>query len=348
MTTHVEPIPSYERTTSNDYRERLKREAETALFHPALYELLTIAADDGLASPEAISLLSDSSNKDEYATAVATLTQTIFDRRRGTGIERYQLTDKALSSRIIEAVRRTVEALNMTTEVPVPKGSFEIAAVLGATAAPVAKRTNYLYDALEKETAAAPMLVGLGAERPLRDGDTKYVDLYPYIEEAKVETDLLAHAARDWFKLHGYSVPIIDPSVPAEVYTKDATLGSRYRIQTVTFEDDARKPCWSPSMIINLSPPFDKSHHPRATTGETIQFLLELADFQPGDKLLLASSQPYLAGQKFETQRLCLDAGIEVEVAGYGIDCSGLSGAALGDEIAKATTKAAALYTALQ
>lgn len=348
MTTYIDRIPLHEQAASYDYQERLKHEAEELLFHPALRHLLAVATEEQLIPQAAYSALLSSADEDGYASSVALLAKTAFDRRHGTGIERHQLNDDPLSLQLAEAIRQTVGELHMTKDIPVPTGSFEVAAVLGATAAPIAKRTNYLYDALEKGATRASVVVGLGAERPLSDIDTRYARLYPYINETRVETELLAHAAKDWFAAHGYSAPAVDQSVPAEAYVKDETFGSKYRIQTVAFDDGAYVPQWAPNMIINLSPPFEKTHHPRANTGETIRFLLKLADLQPGCKLLFTSSQPYLLGQKFEIQRLCLDAGVEVEVAGYGVNNTHLSAAALGDEIAKATTKAAALHAALK
>jgi|GEM_PF-3296925 len=348
MTTHIDRIPSQEHFDSRDYRERLQREAEEILFHPSLAHLLTVAAEEHNISEASIEALANTPDTYTYALTVAKLAKTILDRREGSGIERHQLRDDDLSSRMRETIRRTVNELHMTTETPVPSGSFEIAAVLGATVAPIAKRTDYLYDALEAGTANTSILIGLGAERRLLDVDTKYAHLYPYVSAAEVETELLAHAAQDWFTKNGYTAPVIDRSAPIETFTKDATLGSSHRIQTVTFEDEQSRPGWAPGMIINLSAPFQKTHHPRANTGETVRFLLALADLAPGDRLLFVSSQPYLLGQKFEIQRLCLEAGVEVEVAGYGIDSARLSASALGDEIAKATAKAAALYTALR
>jgi len=332
----------------SEYREHLRDEAETFLYSPALQKLLAASEAEGRISQEEMAELANvQGNPDEYPSLVASLVHKVMNWRHDPKMERHQLKDDDLSDEYREAIRQAAGELMMTDEVPIPHENYEIAAVLGATVAPVANRTNYLYDALERGDCRAKFLVGLGAERPMMPPDLRNAGPYAYVELSEVETDLLTYASRRWLVEHGYDIPTIDKGSLSNSWLNDRNYGSQYRYQTVSYEDDQHRPDWAPDTIVNLSAPYNHAHHPRANTGETIDFMIKLAELKEGDKALFVSHQPYLLGQKFEIERICLEHGVQVDVAGYESNNAKVTATVLGGEIAKAAQKAQQLREAL-
>jgi hypothetical protein len=338
-------LPSNHETRA-EYQERLKEGAESFLLHPALQELLVAAEAEGRVSEEELMHLADiQDNHDQYLPAMADLVNKAMNwRQTDNRMERFHLKDDDLSPEFRDTIKRAAVELMMIEEAPIPDGDFEVGAVLGATVVPVVNRTNYLYDKLEAGGTRVKQLVGLGAERPMMAPDLRNAADYPYVEGTDVvETNLLSHAARDWFARHGYDSPAVDPSSASISLQKDVNYDSRYRFQTVSFNEDQHRPEWAPDTIVTISAPFNKPHHPRANTGETIEFLRKIAELKSGNHALFISHQPYLLGQKFEIERLCLDADIRVDVAGYAATNPNLPATVWGGEIAKAAKKAAEL-----
>lgn len=337
-----EKLPTNHETRS-EYQDRIKEEAEAFLLHPALQELLVISETEGRITSEELTHLADiQDDHAQYLPAVANLVDKAMNwRQTDNRMERHDLKDDDLSPEFCAAIKHAASELMMINEVPIPEADFEVGAVLGATVVPVVNRTNYLYDKLEAGRTHVTHLVGLGAERPMMAPDLRNANNYPYVEgDGVVETNLLSHAASDWFAAHGYDRPTVDPSTASSSWYRDVNYGSKYRFQTVSFEDGQHRPKWAPETIVTLSAPFEKGHHPRANTGETIEFLRQIAELKSGDRALFISHQPYLLGQKFEVERLCLDSDIRVDVAGYAANNPNLPATVWGGEIAKAAKKA--------
>lgn len=330
-----------------EYRERLKDEADAFLFHPALQELLVASEAEGRISEEEINeLIAAQDDLEAYPGVVARLVHKAMNWRNDPKMERHQLKDDDLSPEFRATIKRVGAELSMTEAEPIPEGDYAVAAVFGATVAPVASRTDFLYDALERGDVTAKYLIGLGAERPMLAPDLKNAGKYPYVNDSQVETNLLAFAAKDWFERHGYDAPHVDAHSPMTSWQRDANYDSRYQVQTVSFDDGQRRPEWTPEVIVNLSAPYKKDSQPRANTGETIAFLSRIAELKPGDKALFISHQPYLLGQKFETERLCLEGDLRVTIAGYEARVNPPA-TVWGGEIAKAAEKAQQLREAL-
>lgn len=330
-----------------EYREQLRDQAEAFLFHPALQELVVAAEAEGRVTEEDMTeLIAAQDDLENYPDAIAKLVHKAMNWRHDPKMERHQLKDDDLSPEFRSAIKRIAAELSMTDAEPIPQGHYDVAAVLGATVGPVANRTDFLYDALEGGEATAQYVVGLGAERPMLAPDLKNADKYPYVRESLVETNLLSFAERDWFERNGYDLPHIDTHAPTTSLLRDANYDSRYQVQTVSFEASQHRPAWAPEVIVNLSAPYQKDHHPRANTGETIAFLSRLANLQPGNHALFISHQPYLLGQKFEIERMCLDDDLRVTVAGYEARVDPPA-TVWGGEIAKAVQKAQQLREAL-
>lgn len=352
MIQDIDSAPSFHEKDTVDriheYREHLREDAENFLLHSALKELLVASEAEGrLSTKELEELATVQDDHSRYMPLAAKLVQKAMNWRTHNHMERHQLKDDDLSPEFRETIKRVGSELGMTNEVPIPDDDFEVAVVLGATVKPVAERTDYLYDALENGNSRAEILLGLGAERPMLAPDINNAKAYPYVEQSEVETNLLSFAAQDWFIRHGYDMPSVDPSTPSISWLRDRNYDSKYRYQTVSFEGDQNRPDWAPETIVNISAPYQKDHHPRANTGETIEFMVKLANIQSGDKALFISHQPYLLGQRFEIERLCLEPDIRVSVAGYESRNPNLPATVWGGEIAKAATKASELLAAL-
>jgi hypothetical protein len=330
------------------YHERLLEDTEAFLFHPALQELLVASEAEGRISEDELNeLVEVQDDPDAYPSVVARLVHKAMNWRNDPKMERHQLKDDDLSPEFRQVIKDAAAELGMTREVPIPDEHYKVAAVLGATVAPVASRTNFLYDSFENGIGNAELLVGLGAERPMLAPDLRNAETYTYVNNSEVETSLLSFAAQDWFDKNGYDTPSVDLSSPTVSWFKDANYESRFRFQTVNFEDGQNKPDWAPETIVNISAPYRRDHHTRANTGETIDFLCRTAELQPGDKALFVSHQPYLLGQKFEIERICYENGVEATLAGYGTSNPNLAATVWGGEIAKAAEKAQQLRETL-
>lgn len=333
------------------YHDRLRDTAEQFLAHPALEKLIVASEALGrLTETDMADLVAArDSGKSDYLSCVARLVQKAMDWRTapdGTVLERWETpADKDLPPEYCDVIKQAGVELMMNDEIPVPNKEYTVGAVLGATVVPIARRTDFLYDSLENGVGQVSTLVNLGAERPLGPVDRKNAETYPYVNDAAVETDLLDLAAADWYARHGYDAPAVSRLGASTSLRQGATYDTKYDIHII--EPGQNRPAWAPEMSFSLSAPYDKTHHPRANTGETLDFALELAEAQPGNTMLVISHQPYLLGQLFEAQRAGVDYGIQVEGAGYANLNPALPATIWGGEIAKAATKASELLDAV-
>ncbi|QQG50796.1 MAG: hypothetical protein HZB75_04725 [Candidatus Saccharibacteria bacterium] len=333
------------------YHDLLRDNAEQFLAHPALEKLIVASEALGRLTDEDMAELvaAREAGKAEYLRSVAKLVQKAMDWRTapdGTILERWETPkDSDLPPEYCEAIKQAGIELMMNDEVPVPNKKFSVGAVFGATVVPIAKRTDFFYDSLEDGVGQIDTLINLGAERPLGPVDRKNAEAYPYVNNASVETDLLDLAAIDWYTRHGYAAPKLSYYSRSTALRWGPTYDTTYNIHTIDAEQS--RPDWAPEMSFSLSAPYDKTHHPRANTGETLDFAMEITEVKPGDTMLVISHQPYLLGQLFEAQRVGIDHGVQVEGAGYGNLNPALPATVWGGEIAKAATKANELLEAI-
>lgn len=346
-----EQIEKINTPETESYHDFLRDNAEQFLAHPALEKLIVASEALGRLTETDMAELIAARNagKAEYLGCVAKLVQKAMDWRTapdGTILERWETPkDSDLPPEYCEAIKQAGIELMMNDEVPVPDKSFTVGAVFGATVVPIAKRTDFLYDSLENGVGHVDTLLNLGAERSLGPVDRKNAETYPFVNDAAVETDLLDFAAADWYTRHGYDTPTISHHGATTSLRRGATYDTKYDIHMI--DAGKNKPAWAPETSFSLSAPYDKTHHPRANTGETLDFALELAEVKPGDSMLVISHQPYLLGQLFEAQRAGVKYGIRVEGAGYGNLNPALPATIWGGEIAKAATKASELLDAI-
>jgi len=336
----------------HEYLDRLRDGAEKFLLKPALKKIIFASEAEERLNPEEVDALLIAEAEGDTKTQLqltAKLVQEGLDWRtdaNGKVLERHEMPDdKDLSDEYRSIIKDAIDELDeMNREIPIPKKRYKRAAVLGATVGPVAGRTEYLFSKLEESEASAESIVGLGAERLLNAVDLRNSTAYPYVNDSKVETDLLSFAQQAWFTEHGFDTPQIDRYPSATSLLRDQNYDSRYGFQTVSFAEGQKKPDWAPETIVNVSAPYNKAHHQRANTGETINFLKEITDSQEGDEWLFISHQPYVLGQRFEIERICLEGGLRADVAGYkSQNLNNLPATLLGGEIGKAAQKAAEL-----
>lgn len=195
---------------------------------------------------------------------------------------------------------------------------------------------NNSNDSGEEFTRSAEMVVLCGCARPLEPGDpskgvrSEAEIVENYAPDAKIETDLMNSAAEDWLKNHGLNDIAGDFQEIKGVSQAGRLSGSPYAIRIYDLtpaKQDGRLSANYPNAILSLNAPYDptqknvkptaKSWNKRAGTADILNMLMEVVDFEPGDKVGSISHRPVSQAQRLATLNKMMSRGVEVEEAAY-------------------------------